>query len=44
MYVEKLKKKEECMIYGFLQEGARFYPLGWLPPSLLSFFLYLRKP
>jgi hypothetical protein len=45
MFVEQLiKKKEECMISSFLEEGGHFSPLGWLPPSLLSFFLYPRKP
>jgi hypothetical protein len=29
---------------GFLRGRGRFSLLGWLPPSLLSFFLYPRKP
>jgi hypothetical protein len=40
MFVEQLiKKKEECMISGFLEEGGRFSPLAWLPPfsSLILF-------
>jgi hypothetical protein len=41
MSIEQLiKKKEECMISGFLEEGV-FY-LSWLPPPLpfsLSFYL-----
>jgi len=45
MFVEKqIKKKEECMISGFLEEGCVFLLLAGCPPSLLSFFLYLRKP
>jgi len=44
MFVEQLIKKEECMISGFLKEGGYFSPLGWLRPSLFSFFLYPRKP
>jgi hypothetical protein len=45
MFVEQLiKKKEECMISGFLEEGGVF--LSWLVVLLilLSFFLYPRKP
>jgi len=45
MSIEQLiKKKEECMISGFLKEGAFF--LSWLaaPSSFLSFFLFDRKP
>jgi hypothetical protein len=45
MFVEQLiKKKEECMISGFLQEGGVFLLLAGYPPSVLSFFLYPRKP
>jgi hypothetical protein len=45
MFVEQLiKKKKECIIYGFLEEGGVFLFLAGCPPSLLSFFLYLRKP
>ena len=32
MFVEQLKKKEECIISSFLEEGGCFSPLGWLPP------------
>jgi len=45
MSIEQLiKKKEECMVSGFLKEGAFF--LSWLatPLSFLSFFLYPKKP
>ena len=45
MFVEQLiKKKEECMILGFLEECVFF--LSWLAASssFLSFFLYPRKP
>jgi hypothetical protein len=45
MSIEQLiKKEEECMISGFLKEGAFF--LSWLvaPSSFLSFFLFDRKP
>jgi hypothetical protein len=39
MFVEQLiKKKEECMISGFLEEGSVFLLLASFPPSLLSFF------
>jgi hypothetical protein len=39
MFVEQLiKKKEECMILGFLEEGGVFLFLAGCPPSLLSFF------
>jgi hypothetical protein len=44
MFVEQLIKKEECMISGFLEEGGIFLLLAGWPPSLLSFFLYPRKP
>jgi hypothetical protein len=45
MFVEKLiKKKEEYMISGFLEEGGVFLLLVGCPPSFLSFFLYPRKP
>jgi hypothetical protein len=45
MFVEKLiKKKDECMISGFLEEGGVFFFLAGCPSSLLSFFLYPRKP
>jgi hypothetical protein len=45
MFVEELiKKKEECMISGFLEEGGVFLLLAGYPCSLLSFFLYPRKP
>jgi hypothetical protein len=40
MFIEQLiKKKEECMISGFLEEGGIFSLLGWLPPfsSLILF-------
>jgi hypothetical protein len=39
MFVEQLiKKKEECMILAFIEEGG-FSLLGWLPPfsSLILF-------
>jgi hypothetical protein len=39
-----LKKKEECMISGFLEEGGIFLFLAGCLPSLFSFFLYLKKP
>jgi hypothetical protein len=44
MSIEQLiKKEEECMILGFLEEGEFF--LSWLvsPSSFLSFFLFDRK-
>jgi hypothetical protein len=42
MVVEQLiKKKEECMILGFLEEGGVFLFLAGCPPSLLSFFFYI---
>jgi hypothetical protein len=45
MFVEQLiKKKEECIISGFLKEGGVFLFLAGYPPSLLSFFLHPRKP
>jgi hypothetical protein len=49
MFVEQLiKKKEECIILSFLEEGGCFSPLGWLLPPyalpLFSFFLYAKKP
>jgi len=45
MFVEQLiKKKEEYIILGFLEEGGVFLFLAGCSPSLLSFFLYLRKP
>jgi hypothetical protein len=45
MFVEQLiKKKEECMILGFLVEGGVFLFLAGCSPSLLFFFLYPRKP
>jgi len=45
MFVEKLiKKKKECMISGFLEEMGVFFFLVGCPPSLLSFFLYPKKP
>jgi hypothetical protein len=45
MFVEKLiKKKEECIILSFLEEGGVFLLLVGCPPSLFSFFLYPRKP
>jgi hypothetical protein len=46
MFVEKLIKKEEGRMHNFefLRGGGRFSPFGWSPPSLLSFFLYPRKP
>jgi hypothetical protein len=45
MFVEQLiKKKEECIILSFLEEGGIFLLLAGCPPSLLSFFLYPRKP
>jgi hypothetical protein len=40
MSIEQLiKKKEECMILGFLEEGV--FSLSWLatPFSFLSFFI-----
>jgi hypothetical protein len=45
MSIEQLiKKKEECMISGFLEEGV--FSLSWLgaPSSFLSLFLFDRKP
>ena len=45
MFVEQLiKKKEECMISSFLEEGGVFLLLAGFPLSLLSFFLYAKKP
>jgi hypothetical protein len=44
MFVEKIKKKGRIHDFGFLRGRGRFSPLGWLPPSLLLFFLYPRKP
>jgi hypothetical protein len=45
MFVEQLiKKKEECMISGFLEEKGVFLFLASCPSSLLSFFLYPKKP
>ena len=45
MFIEQLiKKKEECMISGFLEEGGVFLFLVGCLPSLLSFFLYPKKP
>jgi len=45
MFVEQLiKEKEECIVSYFLEEGGIFLVLAGYPPSLLSFFLYLRKP
>jgi hypothetical protein len=45
MFVEQLiKKKEECTILDFLEEEGVFLFLVSCPSSLLSFFLYLRKP
>jgi hypothetical protein len=44
MFVEQLIKKEECMISGFLEEGGIFLLLVSCAPSILSFFLYPRKP
>jgi hypothetical protein len=45
MFVEQLiKKMEEYKISGFLEEGDIFLLLAGFPPSLLSFFLYPRKP
>jgi hypothetical protein len=39
MFVKQLiKKKEECMILGFLEERGIFLFLAGYPPSLLSFF------
>jgi len=44
MFVEKLiKKKEECIISGFLEEMDVFLLLAGCPLSLLSFFLYAKK-
>jgi hypothetical protein len=44
MFIEQLiKKKEECIILYFLEEGGVFLLLAGCPLSLLSFFLYLRK-
>jgi hypothetical protein len=45
MFVEQLiKKKEECIILSFLEEGGVFLFLAGCSSSLLSFFLYPRKP
>jgi hypothetical protein len=46
MFVEQLiKKKEECIISCFLEEGGIFLLFALAaPPSLLSFFLYPIKP
>jgi hypothetical protein len=48
MFVEQLiKKKEECIIWSFLEEGGVFLLLAgcyFLPLSLVSFFLYAKKP
>jgi hypothetical protein len=45
MFVEqRIKKKEECIILSFLEERGIFLLLAGCPPSLLSFFLYPRKP
>jgi len=45
MFVEQLiKKKEECMISGFLEEGGVFLFLAGCLPSFLLFFLYPKKP
>jgi hypothetical protein len=45
MFIEQLiKKKEECMISGFLKEGGVFLFLAGCPPFSSSFFLYPRKP
>jgi len=45
MFVEQLiKKEEECMISGFLEEGGIFILFTGCPLSLLSFFLYAKKP
>jgi hypothetical protein len=45
MFVKQLiKKKEECMLSGFLEEGGIFLLLAGCPFSLLSFFLYPKKP
>ena len=44
MSIEQLIKKNlECMISSFLEEGGIFLFLAG-SRSLLSFFLYLRKP
>jgi len=39
MFVEKLIKKEECMISGFLEEGAFFS--SWLVAPLSSLILFI---
>jgi hypothetical protein len=46
MFVEQLiKKKEECIISGFLEEeGVFLFLAGRCLLLLLSFFLYPRKP
>jgi hypothetical protein len=45
MFVEQLiKKKAECTISCFLEEGGVFLLFAGCPPSLLSFFLYPIKP
>jgi hypothetical protein len=45
MFVEKLIKKErEIHDFRFLRRGGVFLLLAGCPPSLLSFFLYPRKP
>jgi hypothetical protein len=45
MFVEQLiKKKEECIVLSFLEEGGVFLLLAGCPLYLSSFFLYPRKP
>jgi hypothetical protein len=45
MSIEQLiKKKDECMISGFLEEGVFFLSSLAIPLSFLFFFLYPRKP
>jgi hypothetical protein len=45
MFVEQLiKKKKEYIISSFFEEGGVFLFLAGCSPSLLSFFLYPRKP
>jgi len=45
MFVEQLiKKKKENMISGLWRRRGVFSLLVGCPPSLLSFFLYPRKP
>jgi hypothetical protein len=45
MFIEQLiKKKDECMISGFLEEGVLLLSSLAIPLSFLSFFLYHRKP